>query len=416
MIHPLLILVALSGCVPLDLDDDPDAYISSLRYRRGILERDLEYGDNTYGERRWENYGVRRSDWERLPERDLATLPLTPAAYAAAVQGNLEFDEATASSLVPDRVPATDAQWLALGERVFFEYPLRADPMWTAVVGIPGALEQVGAIQHPDGSFVGLRVLQVGSEVAIGQTCASCHAGDGLGEVSGSLSNRWLDVGQVSLLAGTVEPLLELDTTSREHLADLGPGRNDVLGDGEFNPYAFADFGGIADIPRLQHNGNWQNRSIATLAVRCETLFLTSSGQRTRIPRVLSWALARYLRSLPPPPPVDEPSESSSRGESIFEGRCARCHTPPLYTSDRVVPLDEIGTDPSAALSPSRTSPGYRIPSLRGVGWTAPYLHHGVFADLEEMFDPEREEPGHEFGLDLDEAERADLLAFLRTL
>ena len=56
------------------------------------------------------------------------------------------------------------------------------------------------------------------------------------------------------------------------------------------------------------------------------------------------WALATYLRSLPAPPPLDEPSEASRRGEQVFarEG-CDTCHTPPLYTSDTRVPLDELG-------------------------------------------------------------------------
>ena len=95
---------------------------------------------------------------------------------------------------------------------------------------------------------------------------------------------------------------------------------------------------------------------------------------------------------------------------------CDGCHTPPLFTSDRQVPLEEVGTDPEAGESAVRYSGHYRIPSLRGVGRTAPYLHHGAFESLEAMFDPERTEPGHTFGLELEEAERADLIAYLRTI
>ena len=49
-------------------------------------------------------------------------------------------------------------------------------------------------------------------------------------------------------------------------------------------------------------------------------------------------------------------------------------------------------------------------------GRTAPYLHHGAVPSLEVMFDPAREEPGHEFGLDLSESDRQALLAFLESI
>ena len=78
--------------------------------------------------------------------------------------------------------------------------------------------------------------------------------------------------------------------------------------------------------------------------------------------------------------------------------------------------LFRSGTDPAAGTSPGRGTGYWRIPSLRGVGGNAPYLHHGAFPTLEAMFTPGREEPGHTFGLDLDAAERADLIAFLRTI
>lgn len=76
----------------------------------------------------------------------------------------------------------------------------------------------------------------------------------------------------------------------------------------------------------------------------------------------------------------------------------------------------------------------YRVPSLRGVWYRGPFFHEGSLARLEDVFDPKRLEPGyvptgfkghdgkrrgvvgHEFGLKLSAPERADLIAFLRTL
>lgn len=125
--------------------------------------------------------------------------------------------------------------------------------------------------------------------------------------------------------------------------------------------------------------------------------------------------MATWIRSLEPPPPLTSGEEPD--GEAIFErAGCADCHRPPLYTSDRRISVASIGTDPLAGTSEARFTGYYRIPSLRGVGRTAPYLHHGAFASLEAMFDPERQEPGHAYGLALDEPDRDALLRFLRTL
>tara|TARA_B100000029_G_scaffold494210_1_gene557651 strand:- start:92 stop:784 length:693 start_codon:yes stop_codon:yes gene_type:complete len=230
-----------------------------------------------------------------------------------------------------------------------------------------------------------------------------------------------MDVGLARLLVmdtqeGGLPP--ELDSTEAADLERLGPGRTDVLSDQEFNPYALPDFGGLADLPFLHHNANWHHRGTATLAVRCETLFITADSGRTRIPRVLSWALARWFQSLPAPTPLDEaPGPEAKQGQQVFyDSGCANCHVPPLYTSDRVVTVDEIGTDPGAGQSAVRWTGNYRIPSLRGVGRTAPYLHHGAVETLEMLFDPERTEPGHEFGLALTAEERVALLAFLRSI
>ncbi len=400
-------LLFLAACTPVDLADDPVAYIDDLVYRRGILERDLEHGDNDYGAERFDQYGIRGSDWEALPEWDPPSAPVPS-------EPRLTFDPASATTLTPPALPATPAAWIALGERVFFEYPLRTDNTWTTLVDAGEPLAELGLIER-DGSWVGLRIVDVDGQLHASPTCAQCHASELDGQITGQLSNRRFDIGQAQLRANAVADTgSELDSTLAADYERLGPGRADVLGDRRFNPYAYPDFGGIADKPRLQHNGNWRNTASATLAVRCETLFITSSRREHRIPRVLSWALAEYLRSLPPAPGPDAPSDASQRGEQVFDRTgCDACHAPPLFTSDQVL---DVGTDPSAFTSPARQSPGYRVPSLRGVGRAAPYLHHGAVDSLDQLFDPTRQEPGHDHGLDLDAPDRSDLIAYLRTL
>ncbi len=293
---------------------------------------------------------------------------------------------------------------------------------YLTLAGLDGGLEEVGFLVE-DEEWVGLRVLE-GPDGAptLGPTCAQCHGGrDGGGRVGGVRANRQMDVGRSRLLTlgaaagGALPP--ELESTAEDELSALGPGRMDVLSDGVFNPYAVPDLGGLIDMPFLHHNANWHHRGTATLAVRCDTLFITSGGEDYRPPLALSWALAAWLRSLPAPQPSDGPSAEAEAGALVFEDLgCPSCHPAPLYTAAHAVELDAVGTDPSAGESEVRWSGNYRIPSLRGVGGAGPYLHHGAVATLDALFDPTREEPGHSFGQEAEASERAALVAFLRSL
>ncbi len=412
-------LALATACNPaLDLRDDPAAFIADARYRRGILERDLTDRDNLYARERLEKYGV-DGGWDAIDESDPPTFPIGPEDAAnLAAGGQLQAREPT--TLAPARMPCSDAEWIALGRRAFFEYPLAPSRAAAALLRVDHGPEKVGFLVDSD-HYVGLRgLVDADGRVRVSSTCAQCHASRSNGVVDAVLANRAMDVGQARLLALTVDPTAPSaanDATSPADLARLGPGRSDVMADGIFDPFAVSDLGGLADWPYLHHNANWFNRGTATLAVRCETLFISASEQKTRIPRVLAWAVARYLRSLPPPPPADPPSPASAHGQAIFAaGPCPSCHTPPLFSSARLIGVAEIGTDPAAGASPVRHTGYYRVPSLRGVGRQAPYFHHGAVPSLEALFDPARTEPGHPFGLSLSADDRAALIAYLRTL
>jgi cytochrome c peroxidase len=74
-----------------------------------------------------------------------------------------------------------------------------------------------------------------------------------------------------------------------------------------------------------------------------------------------------------------------------FVARCAECHTPPLFTNQQIA---VIGTpepkgmpfDPGASepLAEPTLRGGFKVPSLRNVALTAPYMHSGRFATLRE--------------------------------
>jgi hypothetical protein len=80
-------------------------------------------------------------------------------------------------------------------------------------------------------------------------------------------------------------------------------------------------------------------------------------------------------------------------------------------------------------MSADRGTGSYRVPSLHGVGSRGPLLHDGTVPSLEAMFDPARPTtafasrlhgqgavPGHSFGLDLADADRAALVDYLSRL
>jgi mono/diheme cytochrome c family protein len=415
-------LVAVVACAPPQESerlDEAVAYLDDVEHRRAALERDLLSEDNDYARLRLERYAIDEG-WDELLEWDPASLGLTLDEAEAVREGAaLRFDDASPTTPKPPERPRTEAQWIELGRRVWLEVPfVTSDALLAAAEA--GRLEELG-VEVWDGGYVGVRVLRdENGEPALGPTCALCHASAGAAGPSAVLSNRSLDLGGLRLLARQVAAEAggssELDTSTVAQLELLARGHSDPLDDGRFTPYAFPDLGGIADMPYLHHTANWVNASITTLAIRVETTYITGTGQQARIPRELAWAVAMYLRSLPPPGP-SEPADEAALGEGrgVFEAAgCAQCHVPPLYTSDRLVTIEEVGTDPAAGRSPGRATGYYRIPSLRGVGRTAPYLHHGGVRTLEELFDPSRTEPGHRYGLELDDRDREALLVLLR--
>ena len=117
--------------------------------------------------------------------------------------------------------------------------------------------------------------------------------------------------------------------------------------------------------------------------------------------------IAAYLQTLAPPPPLriaDDPAVL--RGARVFESRrCQVCHRPPSYTT---AGTRDVGLDDGAG--------GHRTfnpPSLRGVGWSAPYFHDGRASTLDAVL---KTHPPGTTTSPLSTAERGDLAAFLEAL
>jgi hypothetical protein len=162
--------------------------------------------------------------------------------------------------------------------------------------------------------------------------------------------------------------------------------------------------------------------------------------------------LALYIYSLQPPLNPNKSDALAVQGEKVFgrEG-CATCHTPPLYTNNKLTPAESfnvpeehrkkydilpvsIGTDPNLTMKTRRGTGYYKVPSLRGVWYRGPFEHNGSVATLEDWFDSRRLHDdyvptgfkgygiktravkGHGFGLDLPSQDKKALMAFLKTL
>lgn len=132
----------------------------------------------------------------------------------------------------------------------------------------------------------------------------------------------------------------------------------------------------------------------------------------------------------------DEPVSIDSnalKGMAIFESKCATCHSGQLFTNQEFLNngLDiEFPNDPGRALITEQQHDlgKFRVPGLRNVALTAPYMHDGRFDDLYEVLDhysnSVKDSPGlspilkagDELGIPLTDQEKEDLIAFLNIL
>jgi len=117
--------------------------------------------------------------------------------------------------------------------------------------------------------------------------------------------------------------------------------------------------------------------------------------------------------------------EAAARGEALFlaaETGCADCHPAPEYTDSQWLNsgeplLHDVGT--ITADSGGRMGgvlPGVDTPTLRGLFDSAPYLHDGSAATLEEVLTSRNPDDAHGATRQLSDADLEDLIAFLLSI
>jgi len=116
-------------------------------------------------------------------------------------------------------------------------------------------------------------------------------------------------------------------------------------------------------------------------------------------------ALSGWIEALPALRPSARDAASVARGEVLFassELECTSCHTGTTFTNNLKADVGTGGT--------------FQVPSLRGLGLRAPYMHDGCAKTLLERFDPACGGDKHGKVSQLSAQDLGDLAAYLETL
>ena len=428
-----LCLVLAFGCSALGCSAPasapPASYLTDASFRRAELEASLVNPGDGYARLRLEHYATGTTgDWERLPEWNPVVEPIALEELDAALGASTTSLSSAAEALaLPAQVSSDeDPALVALGKSAFERYPVQPASYLRVALGSRAAARSYGLwLDEARGAGGLVRTRLADGSVQLAFTCASCHAAPGATELEPGRPNAALDLGAALVDAAQGG----LDVATAHALGAWGPGRLDVTTSTGLEPARITDLRPVRFQANLQQDATLRMRGRTTLAIRIETLVITSNGQALRPPRVVALALAAYLMSLGAALPSPEVAANAwPAGARVFSERCASCHAPPAF-SGPAVPLEVVGTEPSLGLSAERGTGTYRVPSLRGVATRGPLLHDGTLPSLAAMFDPTRTDAaftgalhgvagvaGHLDGLDLPAAERSALLAYLGSL
>ena len=120
-------------------------------------------------------------------------------------------------------------------------------------------------------------------------------------------------------------------------------------------------------------------------------------------------------------------SMDEQKGYELFKTNCAECHAEPLFTSTTFKNngLDSTITDEGRKRTTTYEEDlgKFKVPSLRNLAYTAPYMHDGKLKTLEEVLDhysdgiqSNSQSPPDIENLNLSELEKQQIISFLHTL
>lgn len=295
---------------------------------------------------------------------------------------------------------------------------------------------------------------------SVGITCAVCHStvddsfAKGIGRRLDGWPNRDLNVGAVVALAPNLKPFTELlgvdEATVVKVLKAWGPGKYDAelnqdgkgfRPDGKTAATVLPAAFGLAGVNLHTYSGwgsvTYWNAYVANTQMYGQGVFFDPRmkdtaqfpiGNKAGFPNKRSTpdlvtsklaALHFYQLAIPAPKPAKDSFDlaMSVRGKALFEGKaqCATCHVPPLFTEPgwSMHTAEEMGIDDfHASRSPDKKF--YRTTPLAGLFVRAKggFYHDGRFADYRAVI----EHYDRQFRLGLTDAEKADLIEFLKSI
>lgn len=341
---------------------------------------------------RFDTFGDEQQWTDRLRMHEVVqTLdPLTALAVGLKVDADAVPPEVLASAPLDD--PATTVALLKLD----------------AVVGVKATVDSSNRITR------------------LGITCALCHSTvddsvlPGIGHRLDGWPNRDLDPGRIIALSPA------LPDTVKAVYNSWGPGKYDPRFniDGQSTPLVLPPAYGLLGIKNETYTGDgpvsYWNAYVAVTQMgghgnfRDDRLGInivqTPDLVTSKLPALRAYQLS--LRA-PVPPPGSYDAVAAERGRDVFEQHCIGCHvgfTSTDNNSGRLHAAAETGMD--GAYATRTANKAYRTTPLRGLWHHPPYFHDGSAATLEDVvahYDTVRK-------LHMDEAQRADLVEFLKTL
>lgn len=171
-------------------------------------------------------------------------------------------------------------------------------------------------------------------------------------------------------------------------------------------------------------------------------LFKTAFGTETISSQELLKALAQFMATMVSAnSKYDQVNSDPQRyaftqdekiGYELFKEKCATCHTEPLFTNNQFVNnglspnSDELGRKTITGLESDLRK--FRVPTLRNIELSAPYMHDGRFNSLEKVLthyetgvnysdnlSPLLQQNG-KIGIALSDVQKQQLISFLKTL
>jgi cytochrome c peroxidase len=297
-------------------------------------------------------------------------------------------DATTGLQAAWDEITPVDSEQAELGRLLFY------DPVLSANNDLACA-----SCHHPDMGFSDGRQVSLGSHGDLRRNAPTLWN-------SAYAETFFWDGRADSLQAQMLEPL----TSSEEMGADLGELVAELQAIPEYESMFAAEFdGGITP------------ENVITAITEFERTLITNNSPFDRFAQGDFNALTPQQR----------------RGFDMFRSaqmRCFECHAWPTFTHEttHILGVPDLDSDnPDLGVIEVRNAAagerGFDTPTLRNVALSAPYMHNGVFATLEEVIDfyadgggagrgVEAEIDEKIRGFDITEQDVADLVAFLHAL